>query len=296
MIYEIEYKGQKIQIERLSDGKFKTPNIAMFCKQGRSVTWLDECRIPFVSEDDKEKVMCVVDNEQGYIHHAGGITGGIKRMDCGDNRGRFPANLLVSDDVLNDGVISHTGDIKPHKQLRQPMSLFAPDEITSSFNGDSGSFSRYFSLDAWWQQHVKDLPRDVQKTFPFLLVPKPSKAEKNEGLDGNMKTSSRPSGVLYLPEESAFSQELLNVNRHPTVKSIKLGAYLVTLGSRPGDLILDPFAGSGSFCISAYTEARHFIGIEIDPDSHRIAEARIKHIMKNGMQMKLSFLRSEEKK
>jgi len=51
-------------------------------------------------------------------------------------------------------------------------------------------------------------------------------------------------------------------------------------------------------CLFGYpftVEARHFIGIEIDPDSHRIAEARIKHIMKNGMQMKLSFLRSEEK-
>jgi len=288
MIYEIEYKGQKIQIERLSDGKFKKPNIAMFCKQGRSVTWLDECRIPFVSEDDKEKVMCVVDNEQGYIHHAGGITGGIKRMDCGDNRGRFPANLLVSSDVLNDGVISHTGDIKPHKQLRQPMSLFAPDEITSSFNGDSGSFSRYFSLDAWWQQHVKDLPRDVQKTFPFLLVPKASKGEKNEGLEEFEEQQVNDGRTT--PPDNAFQRGItMRKNIHPTVKPIRLGAYLVTLGSRPGDLILDPFAGSGSFLISAYMEARHFIGVEIDPESHRIAEARIKHIMKNGMQMKLSF-------
>ena len=61
----------------------------------------------------------------------------------------------------------------------------------------------------------------------------------------------------------------------------------MTLGSRPGDLILDPFTGSGSFCISAYTEARHFIGIEIDPENHKIAEARVKDAMKGGMQVKL---------
>jgi DNA modification methylase len=52
-------------------------------------------------------------------------------------------------------------------------------------------------------------------------------------------------------------------------------SYLITLGSRPGDLVLDPFAGSGTACIASVLLNRHYIGIEIDPTFCRIAEKRV---------------------
>ena len=63
---------------------------------------------------------------------------------------------------------------------------------------------------------------------------------------------------------------------HPTQKPIKVGTYLITLGSRAGDMILDPFCGSGSFLIAAKILNRKYIGIDISKDYIDIAEARLR--------------------
>jgi len=73
-------------------------------------------------------------------------------------------------------------------------------------------------------------------------------------------------------------------NIHPTVKPTQLMSYLITLGSRENDLILDPFIGSGTTAIASRLLTRNFIGFEKDKEYHKIAEARIKDYME---QMKL---------
>ena len=54
-------------------------------------------------------------------------------------------------------------------------------------------------------------------------------------------------------------------------------AYLISLGSRPGDLIGDFAAGSGTTCVAAKLLGRKFIGIEKEVEYHRIAVARVEH-------------------
>lgn len=49
---------------------------------------------------------------------------------------------------------------------------------------------------------------------------------------------------------------------HPTQKPEKLMAKVILASSKPGDLILDPFAGAGSSLVTAKKLNRHFIGIE----------------------------------
>jgi site-specific DNA-methyltransferase (adenine-specific) len=108
-------------------------------------------------------------------------------------------------------------------------------------------YSRFFSLDAW-----------AEKKLPFLVVPKASKQEKNSSVK----------------------------NHHPTVKPITLMSYLITMGSREGDLVLDPFLGSGSTCVAAKMLGRSAIGIEIDKEYCEIARERI---------MAVSFPESKKK-
>jgi site-specific DNA-methyltransferase (adenine-specific) len=64
-------------------------------------------------------------------------------------------------------------------------------------------------------------------------------------------------------------------NLHPTVKPIKLMSYLVMLGSREGDLVLDPFVGSGSTLIACKLLKRDYIGIEINEEYYKIALKRL---------------------
>ena len=53
---------------------------------------------------------------------------------------------------------------------------------------------------------------------------------------------------------------------HPTQKPEKLIAKLLLASSRPGDVVLDPFLGSGTTCVAAKKLGRHFCGIEAEQE------------------------------
>jgi hypothetical protein len=53
--------------------------------------------------------------------------------------------------------------------------------------------------------------------------------------------------------------------RHPTQKPIGLMRWLIERYTRPGDLVIDPYAGSGTTLLAAQDCGREAIGIEIDP-------------------------------
>lgn len=62
---------------------------------------------------------------------------------------------------------------------------------------------------------------------------------------------------------------------HPTTKPLPLMRELVTLFSNPGELVLDPFAGSGSTGVACSMLGRRFLGWELSPDYHAIASRRL---------------------
>ena len=65
---------------------------------------------------------------------------------------------------------------------------------------------------------------------------------------------------------------------HPTEKPVGLLANLISSVTKPGDLILDPFAGSGSTLVAAKKTGRRFIGIELDDDYFVTAQRRIEEV------------------
>lgn len=65
------------------------------------------------------------------------------------------------------------------------------------------------------------------------------------------------------------------MNSHPTCKPIKLMRYLIKLVTPPDGVVLDPFMGSGSTGVATLLEGFNFIGMEMDEQYMKIAEARI---------------------
>jgi len=68
---------------------------------------------------------------------------------------------------------------------------------------------------------------------------------------------------------------------HPTQKPIKLMSVLIKWLTNEGDVILDPFMGSGTTGVTARQLERKFIGFEIDREYYEIADDRITHAMDN---------------
>ena len=82
--------------------------------------------------------------------------------------------------------------------------------------------------------------------------------------------------------ESDGRPKTINQNNHPTIKPLKLMEYLCTLTKTPtGGIVLDPFMGSGTTGMACVNTGRDFIGIEIDEDYFKIAQARIEACKKN---------------
>jgi predicted RNA methylase len=60
---------------------------------------------------------------------------------------------------------------------------------------------------------------------------------------------------------------------HPTQKPLSILRPLIEVFSKPGEIVLDPFCGSGSTLAAAQELGRRFVGIELDPTHHRTARA-----------------------
>ena len=274
-------------------------------KDRKGVSWFDDCRVP-LSKDTAVEDKRLVEGGSWSVRKAGGDiftglsgdrveapmritnrqprtddtvfkTSGFKAEDDHNSEassaGRFPANLLVSNDSLNTGM-----DTKSAGGLTTAGAGFnvvkgfgvnttkggATTHPTTMTPKDSGSFSRYYDLDAWFSQ--------------FMITPKASKSEKNKWLNHMPdKIGGGMNGTIHKSLKTGSGNERDNImkNNHPTVKPIKLMAYLITMGSRPLDVVLDPFAGSGTTGIACRMTHRDYILIERDKDYYNIMTERI---------------------
>jgi site-specific DNA-methyltransferase (adenine-specific) len=73
---------------------------------------------------------------------------------------------------------------------------------------------------------------------------------------------------------------------HPTQKPVRLLERLLALTTKPGDIVLDPFAGSCSTAVACYNTDRQFICFEIDKEYYDLASDRVRKVMQ---QMKIDF-------
>ena len=73
------------------------------------------------------------------------------------------------------------------------------------------------------------------------------------------------------------SKEEKRLGKHPTQKPLALIARCLRATTNEGDLVVDPFSGSGSTGIAALTLGRRFIGFERDKDYAILAARRLKN-------------------
>ena len=91
---------------------------------------------------------------------------------------------------------------------------------------------------------------------------------------GNVFNNENKMIMDYIESSTPKSSEK-QYGKHPTQKPIQIIDYLIKILSREGDLVLDPFLGSGTTGESAVRLKRNFIGIELDRNYFEMAKKRI---------------------
>jgi len=309
--------------KELLDKGIPEEDLSLYTKNSSGGVFFDNTRIP-TSQEDIDILTAKSSKVQGNVKPFGGNDNNGTAL-LPNTQGRFPANLLCGFPISKEELRSEYPEAteeeldKMVSMIESPLDVGRVSKATSyCLNGqeykltnkvnfvnqtngntdntyaDQGDFSRYFSLTAWSKKHFPNLHNvaektlqlqdDVKKTGDLLFVCKTSVSEKNAGLDGfevkNVK-DGRQAEV-----DNAFQRgETLRQNTHVCVKPIALYNYLITLFSKEGDIILDPFCGSGVTPIACVLTNRKYIGIDISEEYCAISNARVEYWkqQKNGV-------------
>lgn len=305
-------------------------------KNGKGITWLDDARIP------------TTENLNGGMYSGGEMPEGIWKEGSGFSRqskdafvqptGRFPANLVVSDQALN----SHSKFFDLDAWADTLPFLAVPKASKSEKNKGLNGFNCAI-IELWKDEHTEQvisLLKDILESIPNLsivesglkltvqypaatmstilttinqitdsktytslmqlptresmkgalskMMPGINPAKSAESSNESTKitgTSQEKVGLVTDAVSSVTYQKLLTLkdenawkpktSTHPTVKPIRLMSYLITLTTRPGDKVLDPFVGSGTTIVAAKQLGRNGIGIEREKEYSEIAIARL---------------------
>ena len=109
----------------------------------------------------------------------------------------------------------------------------------------------------------------VESTVVEDARPDPRRMTKAELVEfaQSLMTERRASTVLEFDKPSVSEE-------HPTMKPVKLFAYLIRNSTRRGEVVLDPFAGSGTSLIAAEQLGRRCLCMEVDPHFADVIIAR----------------------
>lgn len=175
--------------------------------------------------------------------------------------GRWPPNVVLDEGAAamldaQTGVLT-SGNMRANTPRRKKSPIYGempPTTGPKKVVGDSGGASRFF------------------------YCAKASRREKEAGLDGLPKLPGGSNAKGFTEDVArGLDRNRPVANPHPTVKPVNLMRWLVKLVTKPGEVVLDPFAGSGTTGIACVLEGIRFIGIEMDAAYAELAEARIKH-------------------
>jgi site-specific DNA-methyltransferase (adenine-specific) len=129
------------------------------------------------------------------------------------------------------------------------------------------------SSTAWgtWKSAVNPTLRD---THEYILVFSKGTFERKKK-NGQENTISREEFIEFTKSVWSFSPESATNVGHPAPFPIELPYRCIQLYTFQGDVVLDPFVGSGTTCIAAAMTGRHFVGIDIDESYVKMAKKRI---------------------
>ena len=150
------------------------------------------------------------------------------------------------------------------------------NEALGTATNGGGVASACLSLDkAEPTMLTKEMYEKLQKwCYPYLRKEYEELRKEYEELRRPFNNSLHLGDVIRLPNYETSDYE------HDTIKPEKLTRILINTCSRENDLVIVPFAGSGTECAMSVKEKRNFIGFEITPKHAEMSNKRVQKILK----------------
>ena len=119
-----------------------------------------------------------------------------------------------------------------------------------------------------WEKNNCTPSQYYMKNCEYVLFLRKGKAKYINNI-GNSKTVHKFNNII-------------GDKRHPTEKPVDLLEFYINNSSYQGDIILDPFMGSGTTGVACKNTNRKFIGIELDDTYFNVAKQRIENTIKDS--------------
>jgi site-specific DNA-methyltransferase (adenine-specific) len=130
---------------------------------------------------------------------------------------------------------------------------------------------------AWgsWQSARSPRLRDIHE---YLLVFAKESFSRPDRGESDIDREEFMAATLSVWEIAPESAQRIG---HPAPFPLALAERVVKLYSYVGDVVLDPFVGSGTTCVAAALHRRHYVGFDVDPVYCALAEERIRSALAN---------------
>jgi site-specific DNA-methyltransferase (adenine-specific) len=136
---------------------------------------------------------------------------------------------------------------------------------------DKGASSSASTAWGSWQSASNPTLRDAHE---YILVFSKG-SYRRERVEGRRNTITKEEFLEFTKSVWAFAAESARRVGHPAPFPLELPYRLIQLYTFEGEVVLDPFMGSGQTAVAALKAGRHYVGYETNADYVRLAEKRI---------------------
>jgi DNA modification methylase len=136
---------------------------------------------------------------------------------------------------------------------------------------DKGASSSASTAWGSWRSASNPTLRDAHE---YILVFSKGNYRRDR-ITGRRDTITREEFLEFTKSVWAFPAESARKVGHPAPFPVELPYRLIQLYTFEGDVVLDPFMGSGQTALAALKAGRHYIGYETNPEYVKLAERRI---------------------
>jgi site-specific DNA-methyltransferase (adenine-specific) len=130
----------------------------------------------------------------------------------------------------------------------------------------------YFDIDAmrtpYSEKSIQRMKKPLKKRF--------ARTKENQDSNEYKEWKPNPNGALPTTLINISSESKRIADNHVAVYPIELAQYFIKGSTKVGDLVLDPFMGTGTTAVAAKQLNRNYIGFELEQSYIDVANRRLK--------------------